>query len=196
VGLLGFQRDVRGIKDQLDKKLEDIKQLLGEKKRIRSSIALGHQLLDLAERIEDLECSLVITERKSTTEDHVNDSDSGAPHALFEGESDDSDDESLGDDTDGSAAIVSLRRLERHVQQYLYIKMITSHVGERHPFVVTLEERISNIKATLLLDLKTALNQAVHSSRNKERRILTVMRLYDLIGENADALSALRALKV
>jgi len=195
VGLLGFQRDVRVIKDQFEKRLRDIRQLLEEKKRTRSSIALGHELLDLAERIEDLECSLMISERKPSTQDQAHDTDSGASHTLFESESDNSDDEYLVDDTDGNAAAVSLRRLERQIQQYLYIKMTASHVGERHPFIVTQQDRISNIKRTLLLDLKTALNQAEHSVKNRERRLLTVMRLYDLIGESTDAVSALRALK-
>ena len=183
VGLLGFQRDVRVIKDQFEKRLQDIKQLLEEKKRTRSSIAFGHDLLDFAERIEDLECSLMLRHA-----DHV-------ALALFESESDETDEECFGDDTDGGAAVVSLRRLERHIQQYLYIKMIATHVGERHPFAVSQEDKVSAIKATLLLDLKTALNQAEHSAKNREKRILTVMSLYDLIGEQADAVSALQALK-
>jgi len=195
VGLLGFQRDVRVIKDQFEKRLQDIRQLLEEKKRTRSSIAFGHGLLDLAERIEDLECGLMISERKASSQDPVGDADNSASHALFESESDETDDESFGDGTDGNAAIVSLRRLERHIQQYLYIKMTTSHVGERHPFVISQDDRVSAIKTTLLLDLKTALNQAEHSAKNREKRVLTVMRLYDLIGEKTDAVLALRALR-
>jgi len=195
VGLLGFQRDVRVIKDQFEKRLQDIKQLLEEKKRTRSSIAFGHDLLDFAERIEDLECSLMISERKASIQGPVGDTDGSESHALFESESDETDEECFGDDTDGGAAVVSLRRLERHIQQYLYIKMIATYVGERHPFAVSQEDKVSAIKATLLLDLKTALNQAEHSAKNREKRIITVMSLYDLIGEQADAVSALQTLK-
>ncbi|EFW16078.1 conserved hypothetical protein [Coccidioides posadasii str. Silveira] len=57
--LLGFQRDVQSVKEKFENRTATIKGLLDDKKRLRSDIAIGYYLLDIAEKIELLEQKLM-----------------------------------------------------------------------------------------------------------------------------------------
>ena len=195
VGLLAFQRDVKAIKDTVDARTTEIETLLDEKKKLKQSAATGKALLDVAERIEELEQRLVISEGQRPTQDDGHGSD-GDSDAFFGSDEDESEDEEIADDTDTGATIVSLRKLENHIQQYLHVKSIINRIGNQHPFLVNQEGRVSKIKETLLLDLSTALNQADRSGEKRVGRILAVMKLYDLIGEETDAVNAFKKMKI
>lgn len=191
VGLLGFQRDVAAIRDKVEARRREVESLLNEKKRLRTQANLGKALLDVAERIEELEQRLMIAEATRPAPDAA---ESDAESDLFDSQTDDSDEELAGDAN--TAAIVSLKRLERHVQKYVYIKMRCAQIGDKHPFLASLQPRLLKIKSTLLLDLNTALNQARQAGERRDARMLKVMRLYDLMGEEAGAVSALKQLKI
>lgn len=191
VGLLGFQRDVGAIRDKVEARRRDVESLLNEKKRLRTQANIGKVLLDVAERIEELEQRLMLGEAPKAGPDAA---ESDAESDLFDSETDDSDEELAGDSN--TTPVVSLKRLERHIQKYVYIKMRSAQIGDRHPFLVNMQPRVSKIKSTLLLDLNTALNQAKQAGEKRDARILKVMRFYDLMGEEAGAVSALKQLKI
>jgi hypothetical protein len=195
VGLLAFQRDIKAISDTVDARRAEIETLLNEKKKLKQHTAIGKALLDVAERIEELEQRLVISEGQPPRQDdgHGSDEDSDS---FFGSEEDESEDEDITTDTDTGATIVSLRKLENHIHRFLHIKSIINRIGDQHPFFVSQEGRMSKIKETLLLDLKTALNQAERSGEKQERRVLAVTKLYELIGEEPDAVNALKAMKI
>lgn len=205
-GLLAFERDVQAIRDQFDARTREIRTLLNEKKKMRSDIAVGYDLLDIADRIDALEQRLMIHDAKQTKTNGAGDNDRGKEgqdgkdddddensEDSFGSETDDSDEEEV---TGGRAAVVSLRRLERHINDFLCLKTIVDRVGAKRPFTINHNDRIATIKSALLLDINTALQQAGGAGQRKQERTVSALRLYDLIGEHAEAISALKKLKI
>ncbi|KAK2756404.1 hypothetical protein FQN54_005296 [Arachnomyces sp. PD_36] len=193
VGLLAFQRDVQAIRDSVEARRTEMKTLLDEKRKLKQGAAVGKALLDVAERIEELEQRLLIVEGSRAIKDGSGDSDDDSD-TFIDSEEDESEEEEISNDT--GATIVSLRKLESHIQKYLYVESMIKRIGEQHPFLVSQEGRMGKIKSTILLDLSTALNQADRSGEKRDGRMLAVMELYDLIGEETDAVNALKKMKI
>lgn len=188
VGLLSFQRDVKSIRDSVEARRKEVEELLNEKRRLRSDADIAKDLLDYADRVEELEYRLMIKDKSSDdSEAEELDTDSD----IYASEGDDSDDE-LPD----GATPVSLKRLERHIQKYAFLASIATRVGETHPFLLSQQARVSKIKSTVLLDLKTALEQASQIGDKRDARTMSVLRLYDLMGEDVSAIAALKNLKI
>ncbi|KAJ5108675.1 hypothetical protein N7456_005350 [Penicillium angulare] len=190
VGLLSFRRDVQSIRDKVEERRREVEGLLNEKRQLRSNADIGKNLLDYADRVEELEHRLMI-EDKSGSNEHAED-ESDAESDLYGNGSDESDDEELEDGT----APVSLKRLERHVQKYVFLNSIAATVGKEHPFLLAQQPRVLKIKSTVLLDLRTALEQAKHVGNKRDARTMAVLRLYDLMGEDASPVAALKNLKI
>ncbi|KAL3462536.1 oligomeric golgi complex component, COG2-domain-containing protein [Aspergillus heterothallicus] len=192
VGLLAFQRDVQSIRDKVETRQKEVEQLLNEKKRLRANANIGRALLDFADRVEELEKRLMIGEH-NTGENGAVQSDSESD--IFESsEEDDTDD----DDQDGenTTTLVSLKRLEHHLQKYVYLTRLSSRVGDEHPFLVSQQPRMAKIRSALLLDLKKALEQAKQAGEKRDIKTLAVLRLYKLMGEDTSAVSALKNLTI
>jgi len=145
--------------------------------------------LEIAERIDELEGKLMIQ----------NDMTNGDADDGF-GLDFDSDSEEESDDLDGATselvelAQTSIRRLRRRIEQYLYIREMVYRIGS-HPFFTGQEERILQIRNTLLLDLSTALKQAHQASSTSNVPMMKVLRLYEDMSEEADAVMVLRERK-
>lgn len=203
-GLLAFERDVKTIRDQFDARTREIKTLLSEKKKLRSDIAIGYDLLDIADRIDALEHRLMIQGNKHVNANGVHDEVKEKEGQNGENEEDETSDESFESETDESddettgngAALISLRKLERHINDFLCLGTIVDRVGAQHPFIINHNDRIAGIKSALLLDINTALQQAGNAGKKKQERTVAALRLFDLIGEHAEAISALKKLKV
>ncbi|KAJ5573804.1 uncharacterized protein N7459_008231 [Penicillium hispanicum] len=193
VGLLSFQRDVQSIRDKVEARRQEIEQLLNEKRQLRVHADVGKDLLDYADRIEELEHRLMIQDTSPSHEETnvADESDTGSD--LY----DNGNDERVADEelADG-AALVPLSRLERHVQKYVFLTTLAARVGDNHPFLLSQQPRVSRIRSTVLLDLKTALEQASHVGEKRDMRTMAVLRLYDLMGEDVSAIAALKNLKV
>ncbi|KAJ5517767.1 COG complex component [Penicillium expansum] len=192
VGVLSFQRDVKAIRDKVEARRQEVEELLNEKRRLRTNADVGKDLLDYADRVEELEHRLMIGD-KSSQEHSPDESDTESD--LYSGESEDSDDDEL---VDGSPAI-SLKRMERHAQKFVYLTSIAARVGEKHPFLLAQQPRVAKIKSTVLLDLKTALEQATAAGGKqgkRDTRTMAVLRLYELMGEDVSAVAALKNLKL
>jgi conserved oligomeric Golgi complex subunit 2 len=189
VGLLGFQRDITAIQAKVEARQKDMECLLKQKKELKRQANIGRALLDILERIEELEQKLMIGEAAKLRPDMIEGSDSGFD--LFDSDSDGSDADGLN-----SVAVISLGRLEHHIQKYACIMAISERLGRDHPFLISQQPRIEKIKATLLFDLKAALEQVNSAAERRDGRILKVLHLYDLLGETAGAVSALQRLKI
>ncbi|KAJ6131885.1 COG complex component COG2 [Penicillium samsonianum] len=192
VGVLSFQRDVKAIRDKVEARRQEVEELLNEKRRLRTNADVGKDLLDYADRVEELEHRLMI-EDKSLQEDAPDESDTESD--LYSGESEDSDDDELADGTPA----ISLKRMERHAQKFVYLTSIAARVGEKHPFLLAQQPRVAKIKSTVLLDLKSALEQATAAGSKqgkRDARTMAVLRLYDLMGEDVSAVAALKNLKL
>ncbi|KAJ5304251.1 uncharacterized protein N7443_003911 [Penicillium atrosanguineum] len=192
VGLLSFQRDVQSIRDKVEARRIEVEGLLNEKRQLRTHADIGKDLLDYADRVEELEHRLMISDRSSPAETAPVSDESDSESDIYSSDSGDSDDEELEDGT----TPVSLHRLERHVQKYVFLTSIATRVGEKHPFLIAQHSRVAKVKSTVLLDLKTALEQASQAGKKRDARTMAVLRLYDLMGEDVSAIAALKNLKV
>jgi conserved oligomeric Golgi complex subunit 2 len=187
VGLLGFERDVGLVREKVDTRRTEFGTLLREKKKAREDVRMGRALLEVAERIDELEGRLMIQDEPKNE-----DEENGFADEL------DAESEEESDEVDGETselvelAQVSIRRLRRCVEQYLYIREMVHRIGANHPFLIMQEERILRIRNTLLLDLSTALKQARQASSVSNGPLLKVLQLYDDMNEEADAVIVLR----
>lgn len=190
VGLLSFKRDVQAMRDKVETRLTEVEQLLKEKRRLRENANLGKLLLDFADRIEELERRLMIRDAPSrnlqdTTDEFDTESD------LSGSESDGSDDGGLPDGS-ATAPVVSLKKLEHHIQKYVYLTTLSARIGNDHPFLLSQQRRMAKIRSTLALDLKAALKQTKHAGKKRDAKELTVLNLYNLIGEDVNSVSVLK----
>jgi hypothetical protein len=181
VGLLGFQRDVSAIQAKVDARAAEMQSLLQEKKQYRVKTNVGRALLDIAERIEELEQRLMIPdpENPSTAAAHET-PDEDSELEDFSNESSDDDDGDL-ESEEHESAIISLKRLEHNVQKFVYIIAESEQIGQKHPFLVSQEPRLQKIKSTLLLDIDTVLKQPRKPGTKGEARAAKTQALRDLL---------------
>src|SRR5436305_13905624 len=69
VGLLGFRNDVTGVRDSLRSRRVEVQGLLKQRKDVRMQIGIGQSLLEVAERLEELEERLMVTSVGRSIED-------------------------------------------------------------------------------------------------------------------------------
>ncbi|RAH73737.1 COG2 family protein [Aspergillus aculeatinus CBS 121060] len=193
VGLLAFQRDVRAIRDKVEARQEEVEGLLKEKKRLKGEVNVGRALLDYVDRIEELERKLMIGDAARQPRADASATEVESDSDFLDSASDDSEEEL----TNGASAtpLVSLKTLEHHIQKYLYLTRLAARIGEEHPFIQGQRTRASKIRSALLLDLKTALDQASHAGDKRDKRTMAILRLYKIMGEDATAVSALKNMK-
>jgi hypothetical protein len=161
VGLLGFQRELGLIRSKVESRRDDVAQLLENKRKLKQEIKLGRALLEIAERIEDLEGHLMIADASQKRLQNGLPDGSTNDEAAFDSFIDDSDDaSSVSNDRP------RVRRLERLIEQYLIIRvLIRRHdVGHPyhdvgHPFMLALEQRLHQIQLTLQLDIEATMKQ-------------------------------------
>lgn len=192
VGLLSFQRDVQSIRDKVETRRGEIEELLNEKRKLRTQADIGKDLLDYADRVEELEHRLMIVDQSAPLEGAPAGDESDSESDLYASGSEESDEEELADGT----TPISLKRVERHVQKYVFLTSLADRVGENHPFLLSQQTRVAKIKSTVLLDLKTALEQASQAGAKRETRTMVILRLYNLMGEDVSAVAALKNLKI
>ena len=179
LGLLGFKREVEGLRSKVDIRKSEVEGLVGERKRIREQIQVGRQLLEAEMRIEGLESRLML----ASTGLHK-DEENGDEGDLSESEEE--DEESNG---------IAVSKLRRHMEQYMYIRGLVEKIGEDHPFLVKQEERVLRLKQTVLLDLKSALKQTVASGEEGKGDLLKLLEIYKQMGQANEAISVLKESK-
>jgi conserved oligomeric Golgi complex subunit 2 len=194
VGLLGFQRDVTAIHAKVEARKTEMQSLLQEKKKFREKANVGRALLDIAERIEELEQRLMISNIKKSNGTASHSEDTASDAGDFDSDDTDSDGD-LEEDGDESA-IIPVKKLENHVQKYVYINSESERIGNTHPFVVGQQPRLQKIRSTLLLDLNTALKQSRKAGTKDEARTVKILRFYDLLKAESSAVSALKQLSI
>lgn len=181
LGLLGFRREVEGLRGKVDGRRQEVEELVHERKRIRESVQVGRRLLEIERKIGELEGRLMlastIPQKAAVNEEEV---------ILSESEEESDEEESNG---------ISIPRLQRHMEQYLYIKGSMERIGPEHPFLIKQEERVLRLKQTVLLDLNSALKQAVAGGENMRGELLKLLGIYKQMGEANEAMQVLKESK-
>lgn len=169
VGLLGFQREVEGIRRAVGERARETGGLLREKQAIRQDVVLGRALLELHERVTELEASMGLADEGDQLDSDPSDSES--------------------DDISASSQSAAIKRLERHTQHFTLSATLIAQL-EPHPFIQALRPRLAELRRTLLLDLAAALRQA-RSSKEPDA-ILKLVRLYGDLGAEEQAVRVLK----
>jgi len=175
VGLLGFQREIEAIRKAVQDRAKETAELLSDKKELRKEIVLGRSLLEVHGRLEELEEKLGI---KIKEEDDDEDDDE-----------DDEDDENE-DTPEGLSYNSAVGRLRKQSEQYLIIVFQSSKIGSSHPFLVSLQPRVEEVRKTLILDLSASLRQA--RSSNDRNAVLGFSQVFGILEAQNDALKVLK----
>jgi hypothetical protein len=180
VGLLGFRKEVDGLKRVVDEREEEVGSLLEERRNVRVKIELGRSLIDYDARLRELEEDLDINPagKQVSGKDDVSDSE------------EEEDDDEEGDANYG----VSITKLRRNVMQYKLIQELEKNLGD-HPFIAAQAIRITKVRSTLFLDLSTALQQSKSVGTVGFGRVMKIMKVYADMDESAEAVKVLKSLK-
>ena len=181
-GILSFKKEVENLNGKVEERKHEVEDLVGERKQIREQMRLGRRLLEVHQRIEDLEQRLMLAPTASVQDGQPD--DSGEPSSS-DGETED------GDDADS----VGLPRLRKHAESLVYIRLLVKKIGEQHPFLATQEERILRLKQTVLLDLNNALKQTVGRGEEGRVELLEILSIYKQMGEANEAIAVLKEVR-
>ncbi|TIA07433.1 hypothetical protein D6C80_09801 [Aureobasidium pullulans] len=182
VGVLGFSREVGNVRDAVAEKVLEVGTLLEEKKRIRKDVMVGRRLLEIEERLEDLEARLMVEPSNSLSANNASANDDAS-------DSDSSEEDEDYEDGD-SATSATLARLRKYAQAYLLLTHLTQK-HHHHPFITAQQSRLLRIRNTLLLDLRTSLKQA-QTAGVGGKQLLDFLVIYGDLGEGEEGVGALK----
>lgn len=165
VGLLGFQRDLTAVRENVEQRRETVATLIEEKRSLMKQVRNGKSLLEIEDRIEDLEASLMIS---ATTNGSFEEVEVQSQDLV------DSD-----DDTEDGGIVI--RPLERHVEQYLILQLFMRRHNPKQPYILSQFDRTAEIKSTLSLDLGGALKHFKSSQKDQPVHTLMIDRLAELL---------------
>lgn len=183
VGLLGFKRGVEDVRSRVRERKVEVEGLLGEKGGVGREIALGRSLLEVDARLEELEDRLMVASLGRAANGHDED-------AWSDSEEEDDDPERL--EVEGGT---STRKLQRLVSDYGQVEQLSTSIGKSHPFIAAQEPRMIKVRNTILLDLTTALKQAVSLKEGGKPRIIKILSTYRDLGAGEEAIKILKDMK-
>lgn len=184
VGLLGFRRDVQDLRCKVEERKMELAVLVEERRRIRKDVQTGRALLEISQRLDELEQRLMVLPSEKELGPSQDDYDS---YGLDYSEED--------SDEEGVHHTMSTSQLQAQVHQFLHIKRLMVRAPSDHPFLARQEERMKKVGHTLLLDLSSALTQVVPVDDLDKERLLKIASIYRDMGEGGEALKVLKSLK-
>ena len=179
VGLLGFERDFQGLRERVGRERERVAGLIREKRAVMKEISVGRTLLDIEERMGELEFSLGLRQRETTVAT-VKEEDEEEMEVKEEW-SEDWNDEGYADSDEeygGSGETPVPPRLKKRTEQFLMIAVLMGRFNSQHPFLMAEHGRVQKLRETLLLDMDAAI-RAEPDVKGKQE----IMRLRSSIEE-------------
>ena len=173
VGLLGFEREVEGIQRSVKEREAEVRGLLEERRGVRNEVVLGRALLEVGEKVEELEESLGLGEKEDD-----------------EGPDEDEWDDENGDDIGEGIPGLQMGRLRRHVREYILLVRMVERIGPDHPFLERQKDRIAEIRKTLLLDLATGLRASKEAKEPEV--ILSIVKMYGDLSAEKESVRVLK----
>lgn len=175
LGVLGFKREVEGLRDNIRQKRLAIELVIERQNKIKEQVVLGREMLEVDRRIGQLEERLMLVQNGVQ--------DGGVEDYESDAESED------------EVEVIMTGRLRRRAEEYVYVTRLVRKLGPELPFLVGQEERILRLKQTILLDLGNALKQ-VYAIRSDQRgNVLRILDVYRTMGEQGEALRMLKEAK-
>lgn len=184
VGLLGFQRDVTGLRDLVSARSGEVSTLLEEKRQLRNELQLGRSLLEIDERMTDLEekLNLIPGNTNASTLDsntiEENDVDTLGGFNEWSEDWSHNNDLTLSDDDDQDTTLNLPKGLRKSVNDFLVVQQISRACGHQHPFILAQADRIAIIGSALRRNLEAAI-RAQSDVRIKQQIIQLKTRIED-----------------
>jgi conserved oligomeric Golgi complex subunit 2 len=148
VGLMGFERDVGLLREKVVKEQERVRALMEEKRGLMREMSVGRGLLEVEERMSELEIDLALRERQKIAVEEEGEKDEWG---------DDWDDEAVGESDDEGEGDLVPRRLNRRADEFAAVLRLFERLGEKHPFLVAQQGRVRKIRDVLLRDMDAAI---------------------------------------
>ncbi|GAB7360763.1 hypothetical protein MBLNU230_g0637t1 [Neophaeotheca triangularis] len=172
VGCLGFGREVEGLRDLVGERAGEVGGLAEERRGVLGEVQLGRGLLEVEERVGEMEEELGI---------------GGVGRAEGEEVLDDSEeDEEEGLEGESGA----LRGLGRQAERLLLITRLIERLGPEHPFLQSVKPRVEQLRKTLLLNLASALRSA--KTAGASGVIMGLLKLYADLGAEKESVRVLK----
>ncbi|KAL9103833.1 MAG: hypothetical protein Q9163_001153 [Psora crenata] len=175
LGVLGFKRELEGLKYKVRERRDEVERLVEERKRVRQRITLGKGLLEVERRVKGLEEKLMLAPGNGNNGDE-------------QGSLTDSD-EASEEEMEGG---VDVSKLRRNAELYIYIEKLVRRFGAEHPFLAKQKERVRRLRQTVLLDLNNAL---VQSAAAGKQGILQILEVYKVMDASREAVYVLKEAK-
>lgn len=180
VGLLGFERDVQQLREKVVKERERVADLVREKKQVLREMAVGRGLLEIEQRVGELEVDIGLRGREIRAPVVVDTMEEGMDDPKEEWGDDWKDEEPVESDdeyeNDEQSAVST--RLRKRAEQFLMIVVLMERYDPNHPFLLAEQGRIRRLRQTLLLDLDAAIRAESEVQGKQE-----IMRLRSSVEE-------------
>ncbi|OAL38410.1 hypothetical protein AYO20_02469 [Fonsecaea nubica] len=170
LGLLGFERDIKAVREKVDARRSEVAELLRQKKALRQEASIGQALLEIAQRLDLLEDRLEITTpttKLSALNVKDGDGEQWGEEWVGETTTNDIDEEFNSDEVDGIPS-----RLKHTTDEYLILKHLASKHSPQHPFLLAQEARMRKIQEILLSDLEMTIKQ--ETEVKKKQKLLQI----------------------
>lgn len=156
VGLLGFERDVKSLREKVQGERTRVAELVAEKKQIMREVNVGRGLLEIDRRLKELEYELGPKQRPRAVAEAAGDEDEPGDKDQWGAEWDDEvvdlDDEEY-EREEGDIPT----RLKGKIERYLTVKVLIQRFGKEQPFLAAEQGRMRKARETVLLDIDAAI---------------------------------------
>lgn len=170
LGLLGFQREIETLRREVRVRNEEATTLVNDRKNVRKDVVFGRALLEVVEKIGELEDDLhldVDQDEDKTSEDEEDE----AEWVLVDG--------------------IPVGKLQKRVRQYQLIEHTIQRLDPQHPFLLAQASRLQAIRKTILIDLGTALRQA--KAAKASDAVLPLIALFGDLDAQPESIMILKA---
>ncbi|KAK0727817.1 oligomeric golgi complex component, COG2-domain-containing protein [Lasiosphaeria miniovina] len=193
VALLGFRRAVEEVQSRVRERRVEVTVLDDELQEVKDAAELGREMLELDERVAELEARLAVGSIPGYAKQKLDDSDSDSDDEWADDIQDINDDDGDGLD-EGSNDFVcsSPSKLATLAQEYVLIGRLSRFIGLDLPFVKKIEERIIRCRNTILLDLSTAMKEARRAGTRGQGRVIRFLGIYRTLDANVEAVRVLK----
>ena len=185
VSLLGFRRAVEEVKTKVAQRRDETSDLNNELREVRLNIENGRKMLELSDRLSALEEMLSVD---SLPEDAKREWDSESDQDDYEDSADGSGSEGHSEGLMGS----SPARLFQSARDCHEIVVLRNQLDAQQPFVIKIDARVTKCRNTLLLDLGTAMKEALKAGDKGKDRVLKYLAIFRLLDAERDAVKLLR----
>jgi len=195
VALLGFKRAVEEIQGRVRERMVEAGALNDELRGVKSGVELGRRMLELDERVADLEVRLAVggggggnagnSQRGGGGQDDEYDSDWDDDFIV--------DDKDESDEEDHTGFVGSSpTELATLAKDYVLVEKLAESLGWDLPFVKKTEERMMRCRNTILLDTSTALKEARRAGAKGHGRIVKLLGVYRTLKAETEAVQTLK----